>query len=347
MRPGAGEIQPQIVRRFHSGTNCLVHPGAGLSSPATFMQYRKLGKTGWKISVLGLGAQPLGGAYGPVNEKEGTRTVRSAVDLGINFVDVSPYYGLTRAESLLGKALRGIPREQYYLATKIGRYGPAATDFDFSAARVARSVDESLRRLGVAHIDLIQCHDIEYAPMTQLIAETIPALHKLKRQGKVRKIGVTGLPLKVFPRVLDQAAVDAVQTYCHYCLNDITLVQLLPYLREKEVGIINSSPLGMGLLTEKGPPDWHPAPVKIRTACAQAAQHCARRKESFARLALQFAASQRDISTTIVGTSNEKKIKQNVRWLEEPLDQRLLAEVQEILAPIRNQSWPSGRLDNP
>jgi L-galactose dehydrogenase len=310
------------------------------------MKYRVLGKTGWKVSVLGFGAAPLGATHGAFNEKDGIRAVHTAIDLGINFIDVAPYYGRTMAEEVLGKALKGLPREKYFLATKVGRYGPDEKDFDFSPERVVRSVDESLRRLKVAHIDLIQCQDVEFASVPQLVEETIPALQKLKRQGKVRHVGITGLPLKVFRRVLDRIAVDTVHSYCHFCLTNTTLVQLLPYFGEKRVGIINAAPLGMGLLTEKGPPKWHPAPAKVRDVCAKAVEHCRKRKTSLPQLALQFATAHRDIATTLVGTSSAKKIKELAKGIEQPLDQSLLAEVQDILTPIRNETWLSGRKEN-
>ena len=310
------------------------------------MKFRVLGKTGWKVSVLGFGAAPLGATHGAYPEKDGIRAVHAAIDLGVNFIDVAPYYGRTMAESVLGKALQDVSREKYYLATKVGRYGPDEKDFDFSPERVVRSVDESLRRLRVAHIDLIQCQDVEFASVPHLVEETIPALQKLKRQGKVRHIGITGLPLKAFRKVLDRIAVETVHSYCHFCLTNTTLVQLLPFLEEKRVGIINAAPLGMGLLTDKGPPKWHPAPSKVRDICARAVEHCRKRKASLPQLALQFATSHRGIATTLVGTSSAKKIKESVKCIERPLDQSLLAEVQDILTPIRNETWPSGRKEN-
>src|SRR4051812_27890784 len=126
------------------------------------MQYRQLGQTDMQVSCLSYGASPLGSVFRSVNEDTGIRTVNTALDRGINFIDVSPYYGLTKAETVLGKALQGVPRERYFLATKVGRYGSTMQDFDFSAARVTRSVDESLARLSVGHVDIIQCHDIEF-----------------------------------------------------------------------------------------------------------------------------------------------------------------------------------------
>jgi L-galactose dehydrogenase len=310
------------------------------------MQYRKFGRTGWNVSVLGFGASPLGGAFGPVHEKDATRAVRTALDLGINFFDVSPYDGSARAETMLGKSLKGVKRESFILATSVGRHGPGESKVDYSGEVVTREVNASLKRLGVAHIDLVQCHDVEFATVSQIVGETIPALQKLKQQGKVRRIGITGLPLRVFRKVLDKVALDAVQSYCHYCLYDITLVQLFSYLKAHNAGIINAAPFAMNLLTEKGPPAWHPAPAIIRDVCARASEHCRQRKGNLAKLALQFAVGGREIATTLVGTANARSIKDNVKWLDEPIDLRLLAEVLDILSPIRNQSWPSGRPEN-
>jgi L-galactose dehydrogenase len=310
------------------------------------MKYRVLGKTGWKVSILGFGAAPLGGTHGAIREKDGVRAVHTAIDLGINLIDVAPYYGLTIAESMLGKALKDVPREKYYLATKVGRYGAKDSDFDFSAKRITASVDESLRRLGVSHIDLIQLQDVQYARREQLMEESIPALMRLKRRGKVRHVGITALPIHALRRVCERVEVDTVHSYCNFCLANTRLVQLLPLLSERRVGVINAAPLAMGLLTEKGPPPWHPAPASIRDGCRRAVEYCRKKKVSLPKLALQFATSHRDISTTLVGTADPKKVRECVKWLETDLDYSLLTEVQDVLTPIRNETWPSGRKEN-
>lgn len=308
------------------------------------MDYRQLGKTGLKVSALSYGASSLGGVFHEINEREGIKTVHAALDLGINFIDVSPYYGMTRAETVLGKALKGIPRDRYYLATKVGRYG--GDQFDFSAKRVTASVDESLARLGLDTIDLIQCHDIEFGSLEQIVKETLPALRKIQAQGKVRFVGITGLPLNIFERVQERAEIDTILSYCRYELNDTSLAELIPVLQAKHIGIISASPLGMGLLTERGAPEWHPAPAEIKAACAQAAAYCRSQGVDIAQLAIQFSLSNPDIATTLVSTANPRNIAKNVEWLETPLDQSLLTEVQAILAPIKNQTWPSGRSEN-
>jgi L-galactose dehydrogenase len=250
------------------------------------MQFRTLGTTGLRVSALSYGASPLGSVFRGVAEPEGIRTVHTALDLGINFIDCSPYYGLIKAEALLGKALHGIPRDRYIFATKVGRYGDEPKDFDFSAARVNRSVDESLARLGTDHVDLIQCHDIEFAHLDQVIDEAIPTLRKVVATGKARFVGVTCLPLPVFRTVIDRVPVDTILSYCRYSLNDNGLGEMLPYFAKKNVGVINASPLSMGLLSNREPTAWHPAPADVRAVCAAAAALCQERSTDIAKLAI-------------------------------------------------------------
>jgi L-galactose dehydrogenase len=308
------------------------------------LKYRTLGKTGLKVSVLSFGASSLGGVFKPVEESVAIRTVHTALDLGINFIDVSPFYGYTKAEEVLGKALRGIPRETYYLATKVGRYGD--DEFDFSAQRSAKSLDQSLRRLGVDYVDLIQSHDNEYGDLNQVIEETIPALRGIQKQGKARFVGVTGYPLKIFRTILSRIEIDTILSYNHYSLNDTTLVSLLPNLRQKQVGIINASPMSQGLLTNHELPAWHPAPEDVRKGCAEAAAYCRSQGTDIAKLAIQFSLSNPQIHTTLVGTANPANLEKNVQWLEEPIDKNLLQQVQKLLAGIKDRGWALGRAEN-
>ena len=311
------------------------------------MDYRTLGKTGLKVSALSFGASSLGSVFRPVDETEAIHTVHTALDLGINYIDVAPFYGYTVAETLLGKALRSVPRDSYYLATKVGRYGD--DDFDFSAARVTASVDESLRRLGVDAVDVIQVHDLEYGSLDQVVEETLPALWRIRETGKARFVGITGYPLKIFDYVLprtDGDQLDTILSYNHYSLNDTSLTRLLPTLEARQIDIINASPLSQGLLTNRGTPDWHPAPAVVKEVCSRAAEFCRSQGADIAKLAMQFAVANPRIATTIVGSASSENMRRNVAWLEEPLDAALLAEVQTTLTPIHNQSWITGRLEN-
>ncbi|KVI01865.1 L-galactose dehydrogenase [Cynara cardunculus var. scolymus] len=309
------------------------------------LELRSLGNTGLKLSCVGFGASPLGSVFGPVSDEEAIATVREAFRLGINFFDTSPYYGGTLSEKALGKALKavGVPREKYIVSTKCGRYKEG---FDFSAARVNKSIDESLERLQLEYVDILQCHDIEFGSLDQIINETIPALQKLKEAGKIRFIGITGLPLGIFSYVLDRVplgTVDVILSYCHYSINDTTLEDLLPYLKSKGVGVISASPLAMGLLTESGPPEWHPASPELKAACQTAAAFCKKKGKDISKLAMQYSMSNKDISTVLVGMKSVEQVQVNVAAATEvEKDEQTLAEVEEILKPVKNQTWPSG-----
>jgi len=305
---------------------------------------RPLGHTGITVPILGFGAATLGGSYGPMALSEAERAVHAALDAGMNFFDTSPYYGRTESERALGHCLRGVDRKRYVLATKVGRYGD--NEFDFTAARVTASVDESLARLGTDHLDLLQCHDIEFWPLQRIIDETLPALQRLKQSGKVRAIGITGYPLNIFRTVLAQAKVDVILSYCHHTLLDQTLAQEVPWLQQQGVGILNASPLSMGLLSSKGPPPWHPAPDAMKAVCRQAAALCAARGTDLGRLALQFALTMPGVASTFVGVGSVTELDANVASLTAPVDSVLLGEIKVLLAPWHNQPWTSGLPEN-
>ena len=311
------------------------------------MHYRELGRTGLRVSALSFGASSLGDAFRKTDEGEAIRTVHVALDCGINYIDVSPYYGATKAETVLGKALKTVKRERYILATKVGQYGEG--EFDFSAARVTRGFDESCARLGVDYIDLLQCHDIEFADLNQIVNETLPALVKLREQGRIGHIGITGLPLKIFPNVIDRvgnAVVETILSFCHFELNDNSLASLLPYCAERGIGVINASPTGMGLLTARGVPSWHPAPAAMVAGARKAVEFCQSVGADIVKLAIQYCVSDPRITTTLVGSANPDNIRKNVAWAMEPLDFELIARVLEILRPIHNHNFTRGRPEN-
>jgi L-galactose dehydrogenase len=310
------------------------------------MNYRTLGKTGLKVSALAFGGSSLGNSFREIDEAAGIRTVHVALDHGVNLIDTAPFYGLTKAETVLGKALREIPRDKYLLATKVGRYGYKQKDFDFSAARVIASVDESLLRLGVEYVDFIQLHDIEFGAVEQIVNESIPALRKVQASGKARFIGITALPVKLLRAVIERAEVDQVQSYCHYCLNDTSVADALPFFKSRGIAVFNSAPLAMRLLSLEGPPPWHSAPLEVRAKCLEAARFCQSRGADIGKLALQFSVANADIPTNIVGSANPERMLKNIRDIEEPLDEELLAQVLGILKPIHNVTWPSGRPEN-
>src|SRR5688572_5001040 len=296
------------------------------------MQTRPLGKTGLSLPILSFGASSLGQEFRNVTLDEALKSVRVALDCGLTFIDTSPFYGRGMSEVLLGVALRDVPRDSYTLCTKLGRYD--LHHFDFSAKRVAESVDVSLHRLGTDHLDIVLCHDIEFVPMQQIVDETLPGLRKLQQQGKTRFIGISGYPMKIFRYVLDQTALDVVLSYNQYTLQNTRFAdELIPYLKAKSVGVMNAGPFSARLLTNAPLPKWLKEPENVKAAARRAAEHCAQKGSDIAKLALQFSCANPDITTTIAGSANPRNIRNWSKWIAEPFDQQLLAEVLEIFHP--------------
>jgi aryl-alcohol dehydrogenase-like predicted oxidoreductase len=309
------------------------------------MEQRVLGKTGLKLPILSFGASSLGQEFRSVSLDEAMRSVRVALDSGLNFIDTSPFYGRGMSEVLLGIALRGVPRESYLLCTKLGRYDLA--HFDFSARRVAESVDVSLHRLGTDHLDVVLCHDIEFVPMQQIVDETLPALRKAREQGKVRFIGFSGYPQKIFRFICDQTDVDCVLSYNQYTLQNTRFAdETVPYLKAKGIGAMNAGPFSARLLTNAPLPSWLKEPEEVKAAARAAAAHCAKKGIDIAKLALQFSCANPDIATTIAGSANPDNIRKWSQWLAEPIDRELLAEVLEIFGPVKNLGHIEGLREN-
>jgi L-galactose dehydrogenase len=305
------------------------------------METRLLGRTGLRLPILSFGASSLGQEFRSVTLKEALESVRVGLDCGLNFIDTSPFYGRGMSEVLLGIALRGVSRDSYTLCTKLGRYDLA--HFDFSARRVAESVDISLHRLGTDHIDIMLCHDIEFVEMQQIVDETLPALRRVQAAGKVRFVGVSGYPMKVFRFILDQAPLDCVLSYNQYTLQNTRLAdELIPSLKGKGVGVLNAGPFSARLLTNAPLPKWLKEPPEVKAAARQAAEFCAQRGVDIAQLALQFSCANADIATTIAGSANPENIRNWARWLQQPLDRELLEGVQRIFKPVKNLGHAEG-----
>ena len=309
------------------------------------MQTRPLGKTGLQLPILSFGASSLGQEFRSVQMDEALQSVRVALECGLNFIDTSPFYGRGMSEVLLGIALRGVPRDSYTLCTKLGRYD--LQHFDFSAKRVAESVDVSLHRLGTDHLDIILCHDIEFVPMQQIVDETIPVLKKIQQSGKVRFIGVSGYPQKVFRFICDQTDIDCVLSYNQYTLQNTRFVdESVPYLKAKRVGVMNAGPFSARLLTNAPLPAWLKEPEPVKAAARRAAEHCSKHGSDIAKLALQFSCAHPDIATTVAGSANPDNIRNWARWLAEPLDESLLKDVLAIFEPVKNLGHLEGLTEN-
>jgi L-galactose dehydrogenase len=308
------------------------------------MEYKLLGNTELIVSRLGFGCSPFGDVYDTLDLVEAQRTVHMAIDEGINFFDVSPYYGITLAEERLGTMLAG-KRHRIVLATKCGRYGFA--DFDYSAKAVIEGFDASLLRLQTDYVDLLQVHDVEFGTYEQIVEETLPALRQIQAAGKARYIGITGYPLGMLARIASSTQVDSVLTYCRHNLAIADMDNVLsPVVKRTGVGLINASPLHMGLLTERGAPDWHPAPPELKEIGHQAVQFARTRGFRLSTQALRFCLDHPDVASTLVGMSTRKHVALNLEALKSVSDKDIQLEIRDIFGRLFNYVWPSGRPEN-
>lgn len=310
------------------------------------MKYHRLGKTGLNVSRLSFGASSLGGVFHPVQEADAIRAVHVALECGINYFDVAPAYGRTRSEMVLGKALKGFPRDQYFLSTKVGKYTSSGNygddTLDYSATRIRASLDESSRRLGTDYFDIIHLHDFEYQNRRYTewaLDEGLTMLHALKSEGRIGAVSCGIYPMDLGERIFQDYEIDVALIHNHYCLNDTRLLELLPLAQKKKIGIINGSPFASSLLTERGPAEWHPASAEVQMLFRTTAEFCRAQGTNISKLALQFASRHPDIPTTLFSSANPMSVKRNVQWSEEKIDDSLLAKVMELLSPVFNKQW--------
>ena len=311
------------------------------------MKTRPLGNTGIHLPILSFGASSLGAEFRSITLDDAMLSTRTALDLGMNFIDTSPFYGRGMSEILLGQGLKGVPRESYLLGSKLGRYSDI--HFDFSAKRVEESLHVSLQRLGTDHLDVLLLHDVEFVPLPQIWEETLPAVLKLKQQGKVRAIGFSCYPLKTFHTVLDHVEdqIDCVLSYNRHTLQNTSFSEeILPRLAAKNIGAMNAGPFSARLLTNAELPAWLKEPEDVKAAARAAAKLCADRGVDIAQLALQFSCEDPALATTIAGSANPNNIRKWAEWLEQPIDRELLTDVLAIFAPVRNLGHLEGLSEN-
>jgi aryl-alcohol dehydrogenase-like predicted oxidoreductase len=183
--------------------------------------------------------------------------------------------------------------------------------------------------------------------MRQIVDETIPALRKIQQQGKVKFIGISGYPMKIFRFILDQTDVDVVLSYNQYTLQNTRYAdEIVPTLKERGIGAINAGPFSARLLTNAPLPAWLKEPEDVKAAARRAAAYCESRGVDIAKLALQFSCFNPNIATTVAGSANPLNIRNWAKWLAEPIDEELLREVLEIFKPVKNIGHMEGLPEN-
>jgi aryl-alcohol dehydrogenase-like predicted oxidoreductase len=311
------------------------------------MKTRPLGNSGIELPILSFGASSLGAEFRSITLDEAMRSTRTALDLGMNFIDTSPFYGRGMSEIMLGLGLKDVSRDSYLLGTKLGRYSDI--HFDFSAKRVEESVHISLQRLKTDHLDVLLLHDVEFVTLPQIWEETLEAVLKIKEQGKVRAVGFSCYPLKTFHTVLDHVEdqVDCILAYNRYTLQNTSLESdLLPRLQAKGLGIMTAGPFSARLLTNAPLPEWLKEPEEVKQAAREAAKLCEDRGVDIAQLALQFSCENPAFATTIAGSANPDNIRKWAEWIEKPIDRELLADVLKIFEPVKDIGHAEGLPEN-
>ncbi|XP_052891930.1 uncharacterized protein LOC128299851 [Anopheles moucheti] len=318
------------------------------------MEYVPLGRTGLKVSKVSFGTGTFSQLYGDLDEVKAVEAVVFAAKQGINYFDTAPFYGQGRSEEVLGKALRAIPRQAYYVATKVGRYErDYGRMFDYSAAKTRESVERSLHLLGVDYIDVVQIHDVEFAPNLDIVLEeTLPALEALRNEGKLRFIGVSAYPLKVLKQIISKAAgrFDTVLSYCRNTLFDEALKDCVPFFEQNHLGIICASGHGMGLLTNGGPQPWHPADHQLKSVCAEAAEYCKQQCIELGKLAMHHSIELPGPATFLAGMQTTELVNINLDAYFNGLSKKeaeVLAYLRErVFTKTNNTHWEGVELES-
>lgn len=342
-------LRPKLIEGFH------------VKEFVEKINYRKLGKTNMIVSPLSIGSGQI--SWGvkfdksdesefpvPVSgHEEKIALMREAVKHGINYIDTAPFYGAGKSEILVGMALKTLPRESFYIATKVGRNENC--DFDYTAKDVTRSIENSLKKLNVTYLDVVQIHDVEFVDDIQfLLDETLPALDKLRKEGKIRYIGVTAYPIEPLKQVIDASTIqiDQVLSYCRHTLFDNELVKYIDHFRSKNLGIINAAVHGMNLLTGTQLPDWHPANEEVKVACNEATKYCNENDVNIAKITLGNALLSPYVDTTLVGMNDTKIVTSNLQILKDGLTDKEKQVLDHIKKNIMNKltagSWEGAEL---
>lgn len=275
-----------------------------MSTQGKGLPRRRLGRTGLEVTALGMGGAGIG--RHDVTDDEAVEAVHRAIDLGINYLDTSPLYG--ESERRVGLALAGGWREKTYLATKTGTHPQWRGDY--SAAGTRRSVENSLRLLGTDYLDVCLVHDPSHMDPVVAKGGALEELQRMREEGLVRFIGL-GVRQHEFHRIaIETGIVDVILTYLDYTLVRQTAAEsLLPFAAKHDIGVINGSPIAMGLLSgiEPDPDSRPPDGEKAHRLWKWAEEN----NQNLLNLAIQFCLRQPLIHINLTGSKNAAEVEQN------------------------------------
>ncbi|XP_024943745.1 L-galactose dehydrogenase isoform X2 [Cephus cinctus] len=218
--------------------------------------------------------------------------------------------------------------------------------FNFTAEKTRKSFKRSLELLGLDYVDIIQVHDIEFAPsLNMIITQTLPELSRQVSEGKAKQIGITGYPVSILKECIDLSniKISCILSYSRFTLIDDTLEHYIPFFKERNIGIICASAPCMGLLTNHGPPEWHPASEDTKKKCSEAAEYCKDHNVELGKLAAWYSMQCKDIDTSLIGIQNMRDLQCNLQVVYEGInddEKKLLEEIKEkFLSKIKDKHW--------
>ena len=299
---------------------------------------RRLGRTSVRVSALGFGAAPIGNLYQPLDDDVARAAVDAAWDGGARYFDTAPHYGLGLSERRLGAALADRPRAEFAVSTKVGRLleaNPAPTGSDLAAGGFAvpdslvrradytrdgvlRSLEASLRRLGLDRIDIVYVHDPD-DHLDAALTGALPALAELRDQGVVGAIGAGMNTVAPLLRIVAEADVDAVMVAGRWTLADRSAGPLLDACLERGVSAVAAAPFNSGLLARPWPPDdahfdYGPAPAAVLQRARVLARACGRHGSVLPHAAIRFPLRHPAVACVVAGISSAEQARSATAW---------------------------------
>lgn len=311
-------------------------------------QPRRFGPRGPWVTRLGLGCAPLGNLFSAVSDADARATVDAAWQAGIRFFDTAPLYGHGLSERRLGDALRGRPRDEFVVASKVGRLlvPTGATPesifvdvpslepvFDFSRDAALRSIEASLERMALDRLDIVHVHDPD-DHAAEALAGAFPALCALRDQGVIGAVGCGMNQVGLLRRFVDEVDLDGVLLAGRYTLLDRAGADdLLPVCHERGIAVVLGGVFNSGILADpdQAPTfDYRPADAALVERARAMREVCVRRGTTLPAAALQFALRHDAVTSVIVGARSADEVLTDAGWVAEGLPEGVWDELDAL-----------------
>jgi len=316
---------------------------------APLVQTSRLGRTDLRVPTLGFGSAPIGDLYGSVPVAQAVETVQFALECGVNLIDTSPWYGAGLAETRVGFALRGMPREEYLISSKVGHLIDGSGGFDFSRDGVLRSIEGSLERLGVDSLDIVHLHDPDDHERSAL-EFAFPALNELRSQGMIGAIGAGVNQWQILERFAHQADFDCFLLAGRYTLLEQDSLCLLDLCAEKNIAVLLGGVFNSGILATGARPgakyNYEAAPGEILERVRRLEVIASSHHVSLKAVALQFALAHKAVVSLVVGAAQPHETEENLTALRETIPVQLWTDLRlegllQSDAPTPNWTAPA------